>query len=132
LQGMGWFAEYVWKDGFFMENANLLKAPAYGLVNLNVHCDCEINDAYLMVGSPTRAPGRERRVREFVFLYVLMTVSGLSLAALLCTTNALLSAVVLSFRARCIRSAGIIAASPSFRSVFPRPSISTVRLPSIT
>ena len=31
LQGLGWFAEYVWKDGFFMENANLLKAPAYSL-----------------------------------------------------------------------------------------------------
>ena len=47
LQGLGWFAEYVWKDGFFMENANLLKAPAYSLVNLNVHYDREINDAYL-------------------------------------------------------------------------------------
>ena len=29
LEGLGWFVEYVWKDGFFMENANLLKAPAY-------------------------------------------------------------------------------------------------------
>ena len=47
LQGLGWFAEYVWKDGFFMENANLLKAPAYSLVNLNIHYDREINDAYL-------------------------------------------------------------------------------------
>jgi iron complex outermembrane receptor protein len=45
-QGMGWFVEYVWKDGFFMENANVLKAPAYSLVNLNVHYDREINDAY--------------------------------------------------------------------------------------
>jgi iron complex outermembrane receptor protein len=47
LQGMGWFVEYVWKDGFFMENANLLKAPAYSLVNFNVHYDREINDAYI-------------------------------------------------------------------------------------
>jgi iron complex outermembrane receptor protein len=44
---MGWFVEYVWKDGFFMENANVLKAPAYSLVNLNVHYDREINDAYI-------------------------------------------------------------------------------------
>jgi iron complex outermembrane receptor protein len=29
-----------------MENANVLKAPAYSLVNLNVHYDREINDAY--------------------------------------------------------------------------------------
>jgi iron complex outermembrane receptor protein len=47
LQGVGGFVEYVWKDGFFMENANLLKVPAYSLVNLNVHYDREINNAYL-------------------------------------------------------------------------------------
>jgi hypothetical protein len=29
-KGVGWFAEYVWLDTFFMENANLLKAPGYG------------------------------------------------------------------------------------------------------
>jgi len=30
-----------------MENANLLKAPDYGLVNLNVHYDTEITHDYL-------------------------------------------------------------------------------------
>jgi iron complex outermembrane receptor protein len=46
-RGLGWFAEYAWKDAFFMENANLLKAPAYGLVNLNIHYDREIAHDYL-------------------------------------------------------------------------------------
>jgi iron complex outermembrane receptor protein len=46
-KGVGWFAEYVWLDAFFMENANLLKAPSYGLVNLNVHYDTEIVSDYL-------------------------------------------------------------------------------------
>ena len=34
-KGFGGFVEYIWKDSFYMENANLLKAPGYGLVNLN-------------------------------------------------------------------------------------------------
>jgi iron complex outermembrane receptor protein len=46
-RGVGWFAEYIWKDAFFMENANLLKAPGYGLVNLNVHYDREIANGYV-------------------------------------------------------------------------------------
>ncbi len=37
LKGVGTFAEYEWHDGFFMENANLLTAPGYELVNVNVH-----------------------------------------------------------------------------------------------
>ncbi|MET1046099.1 MAG: TonB-dependent receptor [Hyphomicrobium sp.] len=37
FKGVGTFAEYEWHDSFFMENANLLKAPGYELVNLNVH-----------------------------------------------------------------------------------------------
>ncbi len=37
LKGAGAFAEYEWHDGFFMENANLLTAPGYELVNVNVH-----------------------------------------------------------------------------------------------
>lgn len=37
LKGWGAFAEYQWKDAFFMDNGNLLRAPAYDLVNLNVH-----------------------------------------------------------------------------------------------
>ncbi|MET0677411.1 MAG: TonB-dependent receptor, partial [Bradyrhizobium sp.] len=37
LAGLGAFVEVQWKDGFYMDNANLLKAPGYELVNLNVH-----------------------------------------------------------------------------------------------
>ena len=34
---LGAFVEFQWKDAFYMDNANLLKAPGYELVNLNVH-----------------------------------------------------------------------------------------------
>lgn len=37
LAGLGAFVEVQWKDSFYMDNANLLKAPGYELVNLNVH-----------------------------------------------------------------------------------------------
>jgi iron complex outermembrane receptor protein len=46
-KGVGAFVEYVWLDAFYMENANLLKAPSYGLFNLNVHYDTEIADDHL-------------------------------------------------------------------------------------
>jgi iron complex outermembrane recepter protein len=46
-KGVGGFVEYVWLDAFYMENANLLKAPGYGLVNVNVHYDTEITHEYL-------------------------------------------------------------------------------------
>ena len=46
-RGVGGFVEYVWKDGFYMENANLLRAPGYSLVNVNVHYDTEIDHPYL-------------------------------------------------------------------------------------
>lgn len=36
-RGFGAFVELQWKDAFYMDNANLLKAPGYELVNLNVH-----------------------------------------------------------------------------------------------
>ena len=36
-KGIGAYAEYEFHDGFYMENANLLKAPGYDVVNLNVH-----------------------------------------------------------------------------------------------
>jgi iron complex outermembrane receptor protein len=47
MKGMGAFVEYVWLDAFYMENANLLKAPGYGLVNVNVHYDTDILGDYL-------------------------------------------------------------------------------------
>ena len=37
LAGLGAFVEVQWKDSLYMDNANLLKAPGYELVNLNVH-----------------------------------------------------------------------------------------------
>lgn len=37
LTGLGGFLEIQWKDSFYMDNANLLKAPGYELVNVNVH-----------------------------------------------------------------------------------------------
>jgi iron complex outermembrane receptor protein len=37
LAGLGAFVEVQLKDSFYMDNANLLKAPGYELVNLNVH-----------------------------------------------------------------------------------------------
>lgn len=47
LAGLGGFVEYVWKDSFFLENGNLLKAPGYSLVNLNLHYDKTINNSYI-------------------------------------------------------------------------------------
>jgi iron complex outermembrane receptor protein len=42
LAGIGAFVEIQLKDAFYMDNANLLKAPGYELVNLNVHYKTEL------------------------------------------------------------------------------------------
>jgi iron complex outermembrane recepter protein len=47
LKGLGGFVEYVWKDAFFMENANLLKAPGYEIVNVNVHYNTDVAYGYV-------------------------------------------------------------------------------------
>ena len=47
LQGLGGFVEFIFKDAFFMENANLLKAPGYELVNLNLHYNRDIAYGYV-------------------------------------------------------------------------------------
>ena len=47
LRGMGAYVEYQWKDAFFMDNGNLLKAPGYDLVNLNVHYRADVKGGYL-------------------------------------------------------------------------------------
>jgi iron complex outermembrane receptor protein len=45
--GLGAFVEFQWKDAFYMDNANLLKAPGYELVNLNVHYTTDLkSDAF--------------------------------------------------------------------------------------
>ncbi len=47
LKGLGAFVEFQWKDAFYMDNANLLKAPGYELVNLNLHYDKPLQSEYL-------------------------------------------------------------------------------------
>jgi iron complex outermembrane receptor protein len=47
LAGLGAFVEYSWRGAFFMDNANLLKAPGYHLVNLNLHYDPDISFAFV-------------------------------------------------------------------------------------
>lgn len=47
LAGLGAFVEVQWKDSFYMDNANLLKAPGYELVNLNVHYKTDLTSDYL-------------------------------------------------------------------------------------
>ncbi|WP_316165235.1 MULTISPECIES: TonB-dependent receptor [unclassified Bradyrhizobium] len=42
LAGLGAFVEVQWKDSFYMDNANLLRASGYELVNLNVHYRTEL------------------------------------------------------------------------------------------
>ena len=46
LSGLGAFVEVQWKDSFYMDNANLLKAPGYELVNLNVHYKTDLVSDY--------------------------------------------------------------------------------------
>lgn len=46
LRGLGAFVEVQWKDSFYMDNANLLKAPGYELVNLNVHYKTDLTSDY--------------------------------------------------------------------------------------
>jgi iron complex outermembrane recepter protein len=46
LAGLGAFVEVQWKDSFYMDNANLQKAPGYELVNLNVHYNTDLQSDY--------------------------------------------------------------------------------------
>src|SRR3984885_5533536 len=36
-KGLGAFVQFQWKDGYFIDNANFVKVPAFELVNVNVH-----------------------------------------------------------------------------------------------
>lgn len=42
-KGFGAYLEYQWHDGFYMENANLLWAPGYETVDVNVHYERTLN-----------------------------------------------------------------------------------------
>ncbi|MDE2469159.1 MAG: TonB-dependent receptor [Bradyrhizobium sp.] len=46
LTGLGGFVELVWKDSFYMDNANFLKAPGYELVNINLHYKTDLTSDY--------------------------------------------------------------------------------------
>ncbi len=46
LTGLGGFVEVVWKDSFNMDNADLLKAPGYELVNVNLHYKTDLTADY--------------------------------------------------------------------------------------
>jgi iron complex outermembrane receptor protein len=47
LRGLGAFIELQWKDSFYLDNANLLKAPGYEVINLNVHYKTDLASEYL-------------------------------------------------------------------------------------
>ncbi|WP_279358625.1 TonB-dependent receptor family protein [Methylobacterium indicum] len=46
LKGLGAFVEAVYQDGFFLDNANQLKAPGYTLLNANIHYDTDLVGSY--------------------------------------------------------------------------------------
>ncbi|MFT8671341.1 TonB-dependent receptor family protein [Acetobacter orientalis] len=39
LEGLGGYAEVTWRDSYWLDNANRLKAPGYALFNLEIHYD---------------------------------------------------------------------------------------------
>jgi iron complex outermembrane receptor protein len=41
-KGLGAFVQFQWKDGYFIDNANLVKVPAFELVNVNVHYNVDL------------------------------------------------------------------------------------------
>jgi len=51
LAGLGAFVEVQWKDTFYIDNANLLKAPGYELVNLNLHYKTDLVSDYFKAWS---------------------------------------------------------------------------------
>ncbi|WP_163361980.1 TonB-dependent receptor domain-containing protein, partial [Klebsiella aerogenes] len=46
LAGLGAFVETVVQGDFYVDNANLLKAPGYAIVNANVHYDTALAGTY--------------------------------------------------------------------------------------
>ncbi len=45
--GLGGYVEYVYKSDYALDNANLLWAPGYGLVNLNLHYGMDVQNSWL-------------------------------------------------------------------------------------
>ena len=46
-RGLGAYVEGIMQDAFFIDNANLVKIPAYGIINANVHFVRELNDPFI-------------------------------------------------------------------------------------
>ena len=43
FRGLGAFAEYVYKDRYFVDNGDQLRIPSFGLFNANVHYDRSVD-----------------------------------------------------------------------------------------
>ncbi|MGJ0424620.1 TonB-dependent receptor family protein [Methylocystis sp.] len=41
-KGLGAFVEYVYQSSYYLDNANILTIPSYGLVNANIHFDRDL------------------------------------------------------------------------------------------
>jgi iron complex outermembrane receptor protein len=42
LKGLGAYVEYLYKSGYFLENGNVLTIPSYGVANVNLHFDRDV------------------------------------------------------------------------------------------
>jgi iron complex outermembrane recepter protein len=47
LKGVGGFVEYQYRSDYAMDNANLLWAPGFGIVNVDLHYNRDIEDSWL-------------------------------------------------------------------------------------
>jgi iron complex outermembrane receptor protein len=47
LKGWGAYAEYNKQSAFFMDNANLVQAPSFDLVNVNLHYTHEVKNSFI-------------------------------------------------------------------------------------
>lgn len=46
LRGLGGYVEATWRDQYFLDNANLLTAPGYTLLNLSLHYDPPVGHGF--------------------------------------------------------------------------------------
>ena len=46
LRGLGGYLEATWRDQYFLDNANLLTAPGYTLLNLSLHYDPPVGHGF--------------------------------------------------------------------------------------
>src|SRR5262249_8212643 len=122
-QSHGWRACRAHRPPLSFPDFRLLRHAADGGLDRDLPRLCVVALFLITRGVTTYATGR---------YFFTTTISGLSLAARLCTTSALPVVLALSLRARWTSSAGMIPASPALRRLLPLPSTSTIKLPSIT